>query len=62
MTDFTKIYLEQITNGNNSRLDFLKEQFSNIEITKQHIVELLQIAIIDEWLAEFNYFRSYHLS
>ena len=60
--DFTKLYLEQLNIDKSSRLNFLKEQFSNIEITKQHIVELLQIAIIDEWLAEFNYFRSYHLS
>lgn len=60
--DFTKLYLEQLNIDKSLRLDFIKQKFSNIEITKQHIVELLQISIIDQWLAEFNYFRSYHLS
>lgn len=62
MLDFKKLYLKQLEENKNSRLDFIKQKFSNIEITKQHIVELLQISIIDQWLAEFNYFRSYHLS
>ena len=46
-----------------SRLNFLKNVYANKKyITKRQIIDLLQISLIDQWLAQFNYFRSYHLS
>ena len=58
--EFTKSYLETIKT--NSRLQWLKQRYSNHEITTQDIIQLLNISLIDQWLAQFNYFRSYHLS
>lgn len=59
--EFTKSYLETI-NKEQSRLQWLKAKYNNKPITIVEIIELLNISLIDEWLAEFNYFRSYHLS
>lgn len=59
--EITKSYLATI-NNEQSRLQWLKTKYNNKPITVVEIVELLNISLIDEWLAEFNYFRSYNLS
>lgn len=58
--EITTSYLETIKKQ--SKLDWLKQKYSNHPITQKDIIELLQISLIDQWLAQFNYFRSYNLS
>lgn len=50
---------EQIAN----RADSLKAQYANKpEINQQDIIDLLNVAVVDELLAAFNYFSSFALS
>lgn len=60
--EFQKAYAEVLQADKTSRLDFLKQEFSNKVPSKETIGELLNIAIVDEFLAEYNYFASYNLS
>ena len=64
--DLNKAYLE-VLNGEGekpkSRLDELIAKYSALETpSKSDIIELLNIALMDEFLAEFNYYASYNLS
>lgn len=64
--DLNKAYLE-VLNGEGekpkSRLDELITKYSALETpSKSDIIELLNIALMDEFLAEFNYYSSYNLS
>lgn len=61
-TDFEKTYIELLQDEKISRIDFIKNEFSKKQPTKQTIAQLLNIAIIDQTLAEYNYFASYNLS
>lgn len=65
MENLNKAYLSVLDNekNENDRLEYLISMYSNKEdLSKQDLIELLNIGIIDEWLAEFNYFASYNLS
>ena len=64
--NLNKAYLE-VLNGEGekpkSRLDELIAKYSALETpSKSDIIELLNIALMDEFLAEFNYYSSYNLS
>lgn len=67
--NFRSVYVNMIkedtikNDASENRLDKLIQQYSNIDVpTKQDIIDLLNIAIMDEYLAEYNYFASYNLS
>ena len=68
--NFNKAYLEVLNNNQSeyqeetdNRLEYLISKYSDLEvITKQDVIDLLNIALIDEFLAEFNYYASYNLS
>lgn len=65
MNTFNEAYLNTLNDQNpqKDRLEFLIDTYKNKQdLNKQDLIELLNIAIIDEWLAEFNYFASYNLS
>lgn len=62
MNDFTEIYIQQLQNSSANRFEEIKKIVSTEEPTQELVIKLLQIAIIDEFLAEYNYFRSYNLS
>jgi ferritin-like protein len=56
-------YLDSIRPEKQDRLESMINTYEfKKEITKSDIIDLLKIAIIDEWLAEFNYFASHTLS
>lgn len=60
--EFEQAYIEVLQADKQERFYFLKEKFSKLDPTKENIAELLNIAIIDQFLAEYNYFASYNLS
>ena len=65
MENLNKAYLSVLDNGKNedNRLEYLISMYSNKEdLSHQDLIDLLNISLIDEWLAEFNYFASYNLS
>jgi ferritin-like protein len=66
MNTFNEAYLNTLndqTKKQTDRLELLIDTYKNKQdLNKQDLIELLNIAIIDEWLAEFNYFASYNLS
>lgn len=46
-----------------NRLDALIDEYSAKEVpTKEDVIKLLNISLVDEYLAEFNYYASYNLS
>jgi ferritin-like protein len=56
-------YLDSIKPEKYDRLESLISTYEfKKEVTKSDVIDLLKIAVIDEWLAEFNYFASYNLS
>ena len=61
---FEETYLNMVNNDNKQdRLAYLKDFYNNKEtIEKNDIIELFNIAFMDEFLAEFNYFASWNLS
>ena len=65
MNTFNEAYLNTLNDQTpkKDRLEILIDAYKNKQnLSKEDIIELLHIAIIDEWLAEFNYFASYNLS
>ena len=65
MNTFNEAYLNTLNDQTpkKDRLEVLIDAYKNKQnLSKEDIIELLHIAIIDEWLAEFNYFASYNLS
>lgn len=65
--DIFKSVYGQMFQVKGSRFDQLKRRFDpSLEMTdeqkKQKIIQLLKIAIVDEQLAEYNYFASYNKS
>lgn len=68
--NLNKAYLEVLRNDVNgfekrpkNRLEELIEKYNALETsTKQDVIDLLNIALMDEFLAEFNYYASYNLS
>lgn len=64
MDNFNKAYLDSLnSNDAENRLEGLISEYENKEdVTKTDLIELLKIAIVDEMLAEYNYFASYNLS
>jgi bacterioferritin len=65
MDTFNEAYLNTLNDQTpkKDRLEILIDTYKNKQnLSKEDIIELLHIAIIDEWLAEFNYFASYNLS
>ena len=68
--NLNKAYLEVLRNDSNgfekrpkNRLEELIEKYNALETsTKQDVIDLLNIALMDEFLAEFNYYASYNLS
>lgn len=65
MNTFNEAYLTSLNDQTpkKDRLDLLIDTYKNKQdLNKQDLIELLNIGIIDEWLAEFNYFASYNLS
>ena len=63
-SNLNKAYLEVLNDERpKKRIDELVAKYSALEIvSKSDIIELLNIALIDEFLAEFNYYASYNLS
>ena len=61
---FEETYLNMVNNDSKQdRLAYLKDFYNNKEtIEKNDIIELFNIAFMDEFLAEFNYFASWNLS
>jgi bacterioferritin len=65
MDTFNEAYLNTLNDQTpkKDRLEILIDTYKNKQnLSKEDIIELLHIGIIDEWLAEFNYFASYNLS
>jgi len=63
-TIIEETYLSMLNNETKeNRLEFLKKFYiDKKDITKADIIDLFNIAFIDEFLAEFNYFASWNLS
>ena len=58
---YMQILNQEKTEANN--LEKLIQSYSSINVpTKEDVVKLLNIALVDEFLAEFNYYASYNLS
>jgi ferritin-like protein len=63
-TNFNNAYLKVLNPSEGGvGLDALINKYSSIETaTKEDVINLLNIALVDEYLAEFNYYASYNLS
>lgn len=60
--NFNEAYLNSIKNDENRLEDLINTYSNKDDVTKEDLITLLNIAIVDEWLAEYNYFASYNLS
>ena len=62
-SNLNKAYLEVLNKDSESRLDTLIKKYTNEEApSKEGVITLFNIALEDEFLAEYNYFASYNLS
>lgn len=60
---FEEAYASMLQEEKEDRLTYLKNFYnSKDQITQQDIIDLFNIAYMDEWLAEYNYFASWNLS
>ena len=60
---FEEAYVNMLQEEKGNRLDYLKKFYTDKnDITKEDIIDLFNIAFIDEFLAEYNYFASWNLS
>jgi len=60
---FEEAYVNMLKEEKEDRLTYLENLYNSKEtITQQDVIDLFNIAYIDEWLAEYNYFASWNLS
>ena len=60
---FEEAYASMLQEEKEDRFTYLKNLYNSKEtITQQDVIDLFNIAYIDEWLAEYNYFASWNLS